>query len=137
MASSKCNLALERHLDQFRALFFLWPYYKAGMNQQLDLCESNGLGVVHTCQTQHQVAPVQSKDHLKSTPFTKCFELEVFGAIPVASDVALDAGPDPRQCLVTRSREGVALIHDRGIRETDDMAQRWQTVQSWEDGTSV
>ena len=28
-------------------------------------------------------------------------------------------------------------IHDQGIRETDDMAQRWQTVQSWEDGTSV
>ena len=29
---------------------------KGDMNQQLDLGKSNGLGVVHTCQTQHQVA---------------------------------------------------------------------------------
>ena len=32
---------------------------KGGMNEQLDLGKSNGLGVVHTYETQHQVAQVQ------------------------------------------------------------------------------
>ena len=26
-ASSKCHLELKRHLEYFRTLFFLWPYY--------------------------------------------------------------------------------------------------------------
>ena len=29
---------------------------KGGMNEQIDLGKSSGLGMVHTCQTQHQVA---------------------------------------------------------------------------------
>ena len=52
---------------------------KEGMNQQLDLGESNGLGVVHTYQIQHQVAQEQLKDQLESTSFTQDFELEVNG----------------------------------------------------------
>ena len=27
MTSSKCRLELDRHLEYFRTLFFLWPYY--------------------------------------------------------------------------------------------------------------
>ena len=38
---------------------------KGGMNQQLDLDKSNGLDVVHTCQTQHQVAQGQPKDQVE------------------------------------------------------------------------
>ena len=49
------------------------------------------------------------------------------------------AASDPRESATAPSfpAEDPTAIHDRGIQETDDMAQRWQTVQSWEDGTSV
>ena len=30
ISSSKCQLKLERHLEYFRTLFFLWPYYEGG-----------------------------------------------------------------------------------------------------------
>ena len=52
---------------------------KGGMDQQLDLGESSGLGVVHTCQIQHQLAPKKPLDLLEQTSFTYDFELEVNG----------------------------------------------------------
>ena len=52
---------------------------KEGMDGQLDLCESSGLGEVHTCQIQHQVAPKQPLDQLEQTSFTYDCELKVNG----------------------------------------------------------
>ena len=49
------------------------------MDGQLDLGESSGLGVVHTYQIWHQVAPKKPLDQLEQTSFTYDCELEVNG----------------------------------------------------------
>ena len=86
------------------------------MNQQLDLGESNGLGMVHTYQTQHQVAQGQPIVQLKSSSFTKLVKFEVNGDLD--DDRTLD---QTHKCRVRSMLARAARVCP--------MTRRWQQIR--------
>jgi hypothetical protein len=61
------------------------------------------------------------KEYAEAKYFPKCKSFRF---------MEVDSGDGLKRQLDIPLTEDPASVHDRGIRETDDMAQKWKTIQS-------